>query len=192
MFADRVALIALSTLSLVSAQANSNSTFTIDPDEVTPLEHSNWCTAQTNSCNTLCGSVLQNNCDLTTLDFLCECEGDSYPDMNLYQNTIPWFVCTKLQDNCIEANVGNANGQKNCTATYGDKCGTEDVNDHKGEGAATVTTSSSASAEPTSTESSTASSLTSSSMDGAAPTAHAQFIGNGAAAVALGLLAYAL
>ncbi|KAJ3578975.1 hypothetical protein NPX13_g1590 [Xylaria arbuscula] len=166
MFADRVALIALSTLSLVSAQANSNSTFTIDPDEVTPLEHSNWCTAQTNSCNTLCGTVLQNNCDL--------------------------FVCTKLQDNCIEANVGNANGQKNCTATYGDKCGTEDVNDHKGEGAATVTTSSSATAEPTSTESSTASSLTSSSMDGAAPTAHAQFIGNGAAAVALGLLAYAL
>ncbi|KAK5629996.1 hypothetical protein RRF57_005711 [Xylaria bambusicola] len=101
------------------------------------------------------------------------------------------FVCTKLQDNCIADNAGNLAGQKNCTATFKDHCGTEDVNDHKGEGAATVTPSSSTSAGPQST-SSTTSAPTTSSSDGAAPTAHVQFIGNGAVAVALGLLAYAL
>ncbi|KAI0910760.1 hypothetical protein F4823DRAFT_346154 [Ustulina deusta] len=191
MFADRVALLALSTLSLVSAQANSNSTFTINPSEVTPLEQSNWCNAQQNSCNTLCGTVLRNDCDPSTLDFSCECVGGTYPDMNEFENTIPWFVCTKLQDDCTADNAGNAAGQKNCTATFGDKCGTENVSDHQGEGAATTTTSSSASATPHSTTTAAPSSSTS---EGAAtiPTAHIQHLGNGAAAIALGLLAYAL
>ncbi|TGJ83978.1 hypothetical protein E0Z10_g4758 [Xylaria hypoxylon] len=189
MFADQVALFALSTLSLVSAQANSNSTFKIDPSEVTALQQSNWCNAQQSSCSTLCGSVLRNDCETDTLDFLCECSGETYPDMNKFKNTIPWFVCTELQDDCTAENAGNAAGQKNCTATFGDNCGTEDVQDHQGEGAATVTTSSSTSAQSTPTPTAAPSSSTS---EGAAPTAHIKHIGNGAAAVALGLLAYAL
>ncbi|KAI1420372.1 hypothetical protein F5Y12DRAFT_131485 [Xylaria sp. FL1777] len=193
MFADRVALLALSTLSLVSAQANSNSTFTINPSEVTPLEQSNWCTAQENSCTTLCGTVLQNSCEPNTLDFLCECEGETYPDMNKFKNTIPWFVCTQLQSDCTAQNAGNAAGQKNCTATYGDKCGTEDVNDHKGEGAATTTTTTTSSSTSIAAQTTTAAPSSSTSEGAAAiPTAHIQHIGNGAAAVALGLLAYAL
>ncbi|KAI1311420.1 hypothetical protein F5Y03DRAFT_306697 [Xylaria venustula] len=192
MFTDRVALLALSALSLVSAQSDSNSTFKIDPSEVTPLQQSNWCNAQQNSCSTLCGSVLQNNCDPSSLNFLCECEGQSYPDMNKFENTIPWFVCTQLQDDCTAQNAGNAAGQKNCTATYGSKCGTEDVNDHQGEGAATTSTSSSATST-TAKSTSTAEPTTSSSSGAASvPTAHVQHFGNGAAAVALGLLAYAL
>ncbi|KAI0429303.1 hypothetical protein F5Y09DRAFT_310718 [Xylaria sp. FL1042] len=190
---DRAALLALSALSLVSAQANSNSTFKIDPSEVTPLDQSNWCLAEQNSCSTLCGTVIINSCEPETLDFSCECEGNSYPDMNKFQNTIPWFVCTQLQDNCTAENAGNAAGQKNCTATYGSKCGTENVDDHKGEGAATSTTSSSSSVAPQSTSASTAAPSSSTSEAAAAiPTAHIQHIGNGAAAVALGLLAYAL
>ncbi|KAI0535843.1 hypothetical protein GGR58DRAFT_423540 [Xylaria digitata] len=191
MFAHQTALLALSTFSLVSAQANSNSTFKIDPSEVTSLQQSQWCSAQQASCSTLCGSVLRNDCETSTLDFVCECSGQTFPDMNLYKNTIPWFVCTELQDTCTAENAGNLAGQKNCTATYGDKCGTEDVQDHQGEGAATTTSSSSTSAGSQSTPTST-SEPTSSTSEGAAPTAHIKHIGNGAAAVALGLLAYAL
>ncbi|KAF2963279.1 hypothetical protein GQX73_g10302 [Xylaria multiplex] len=127
----------------------------------------------------------------STLDFVCECSGQTFPDMNLYKNTIPWFVCTELQDTCTAENAGNLAGQKNCTATYGDNCGTEDVQDHQGEGAATTTASSSTSAGSQSTPTSS-SAPTSSTSEGAAPTAHIKHIGNGAAAVALGLLAYAL
>ncbi|KAI0450615.1 hypothetical protein F5B21DRAFT_490322 [Xylaria acuta] len=192
MFADQAALLALSVLTLVSAQANSNSTFKLDnPDKVAPFQRSTWCGGQQDSCNTLCGSVLINNCDTKTLDFECECAGNSYPDMNKFENTIPWFVCEQLQADCITANENNANGQKNCTATFQDNCGTEDVEDHKGEGAASATTSSSTSAAPqptTTTEPETSSS----SAAASAPTAYVHHIGNGAAAVALGLLAYAL
>jgi hypothetical protein len=100
------------------------------------------------------------------------------------------FVCEKLQDNCIVANENNAAGQKNCTATFKNHCGTESVQDHQGEGSASPTTSSSISttAEPTSA----AATSTSSSKGGAVPTAHVQVLGNGAAAVALGVLAYVL
>ncbi|KAI1131725.1 hypothetical protein F5Y10DRAFT_232934 [Nemania abortiva] len=190
MFADRTALLALSALTLVSAQANSNSTFKIDPSEVSDLEQSTWCNAQQDSCGTLCGSAIINDCTPSTLDFECECTGGNYPDMNLFENTIPWFVCEQLQADCISTNAGNLAGQKNCTATYGDNCGTEMVADHAGEGAASATTStsSSATAQATTTQPATSSS----SGAAAAPTAHMHHIGNGAAAVALGLLAYAL
>ncbi|KAI0486327.1 hypothetical protein F4859DRAFT_511321 [Xylaria cf. heliscus] len=193
MFANQVALLALSALTLVSAQANSNSTFKIDPDSVDSLQRSTWCNGQQDSCNTLCGSVLVNNCDTKTLDFECECAGNSFPDMNKFENTIPWFVCEQLQANCITANEMNAAGQKNCTTTFQDNCGTENVQDHKGEGAAVSTTASSSSASATPQATTTTGPETSSSSAAAsAPTAYVHHLGNGAAAVALGLLAYAL
>ncbi|KAH8159521.1 hypothetical protein CIB48_g8731 [Xylaria polymorpha] len=194
MFVDQVALLALSALSaltLVSAQANSNSTFTIDPDLVDPLKRSTWCNGQQDSCNTLCGSPLVNNCDTKTLDFECECAGNGFPDMNKFENTIPWFVCEELQANCITANENNAAGQKNCTATFQDNCGTESVQDHKGEGVVSATTSASSSATPQPTATTEPETSTSSGA-ASAPTAYVHHIGNGAAAVALGLLAYAL
>ncbi|KAI3323359.1 hypothetical protein HD806DRAFT_544112 [Xylariaceae sp. AK1471] len=192
MFANHIALVALSALTmLVSAQSSSNSTFKIDPSLVNALDQSTWCSGQQDSCQTLCGSVpILNMCDTTSLNFECECTGGSYPDMNKFMNTMPWFVCTRLQQNCIVTEENNAAGQKNCTATYGDKCGTESVQDHQGEGAAQPTTSSSATAEPTSQ--STGAPTSSSSNAAALPTAHIQHIGNGAAAVAIGVLAYVL
>ncbi|KAI1188874.1 hypothetical protein F5B17DRAFT_241603 [Nemania serpens] len=193
MFADQAALLALSALTLVSAQANSNSTFKIDPNQVDPLQQSMWCNAQQDSCNTLCGSVLINDCTPSTLDFVCECAGQSYPDMNKFENTIPWFVCELLQKNCIATNAGNLAGQKNCTATYQDNCGSENVQDHQGEGAATPTPTPSSISSTVAPQSTSAPPATSTSSAAATvPTPYIQNIGNGAAAVAMGLLAYAL
>ncbi|KAI2635371.1 hypothetical protein GGS21DRAFT_78072 [Xylaria nigripes] len=188
MFFDRVALVAASGLALVSAQANSNSSFTIDPSQVDPLDRATWCGAQQDSCTTLCGSVIVNNCDTTTLDFECECAGSQFPDMNKFENTMPWFVCIRLQDNCIVSTQNDLAGQKNCTATFKDHCGTENVQDHKGEGAASPTPTSSASSQSKPTGSTTPSPSTSSG----AAIANIQRIGNGAAVVAFALLAYAL
>ncbi|KAI1820801.1 hypothetical protein F4861DRAFT_38687 [Xylaria intraflava] len=192
MFVGRAPFVALSGLALVAAQDHSNSTFKIDPSQVNPLDQSTWCNAQQNSCATLCGSVMVNNCDPSSLNFECECAGSNFPDMNLYKSTVPWFVCTRLQDNCIVANENNAAGQKNCTATFGDHCGTENVQDHQGQGSVSPTTSSSTSAQPQSTKTDAPASSSTSSGAATAPTAHIQHIGNGAAAVAIGLLAYAL
>ncbi|KAI1096063.1 hypothetical protein F5B19DRAFT_217276 [Rostrohypoxylon terebratum] len=90
MFTTNVAVAALSALTLVSAQANSNSTFTIDPSTVDISDRVSWCQGQSDSCGTLCGSVLNNSCSTDTLDFSCECQGGNYPDMNKFENTMPW------------------------------------------------------------------------------------------------------
>ncbi|KAI1780138.1 hypothetical protein F4818DRAFT_437427 [Hypoxylon cercidicola] len=192
MFTINAAVVALSALTLVSAQANSNSTFTIDPNQVDLSDRVSWCQGETDSCNTVCGTAIDNNCSPTTLDFTCVCQGDNEPDMNVYQNAMPWFVCERLQQNCITTTENNAAGQRNCTATFGDKCGTEDVNDHAGEGAASsTTTTSSASSTGTAAAETSTSVSTSSSLAAAVPTS-VQYLGNGAAAAALGLFAYML
>ncbi|KAI0012176.1 putative amidoligase enzyme-domain-containing protein [Xylariaceae sp. FL0662B] len=182
MFTKFAATVALSALALVSAQANSNSTFKIDPQQVDISDAVAWCTGEQDSCNTLCGTVIDNDCSTDTLDFTCVCQGGNQPDMNLYKNTMPWFVCTKLQDNCIVQTENNAAGQKNCTETFGDKCGTENVADHAGEGASSssATPSGTAAAESSSTNTAVP---TSSSEAAAMPTG-VQYLGNGAAAVA--------
>ncbi|KAI1452351.1 hypothetical protein F4805DRAFT_31774 [Annulohypoxylon moriforme] len=190
MFTTSVAVVALSALGLVSAQSNSNSTFTIDPNTVDISDRVAWCQGQTDSCGTICGNAINNACSTDTLDFTCECQGGNYPDMNVFENTMPWFVCERLQSNCITQEENNAAGQKNCTETFGDKCGTENVTAHAGEG---ETTSSSSSAAPSGSATAASSSAAASSTSHAAavPT-NVQYIGNGAAAVALGLFAYML
>ncbi|KAI1659874.1 putative amidoligase enzyme-domain-containing protein [Daldinia decipiens] len=181
----RAAAVVLSALALVSAQANSNSTFKIDPTEVDISDRVNWCQGQQDSCSTICGSVVQNGCSVDTLDFQCVCQGGNEPDMNEFMNTVPWFVCERLQSDCITQNENNAAGQKNCTSTFGDKCGTEDVDKHKGEGSVSSTSSSSAAPSGTATPASSA--APSSSSEAAAVPTHIQYLGNGAAAVALGM-----
>ncbi|KAI8961361.1 hypothetical protein F5Y11DRAFT_326343 [Daldinia sp. FL1419] len=193
MINTRAAALVLSALTLVSAQANSNSTFKIDPQDVDISDRVAWCQGQQDSCGTICGAVVQNGCSTDTLDFQCVCQGDNEPDMNLYMNTVPWFVCERLQSNCITQNENNAAGQKNCTSTFGDNCGKEDVDKHKGEGSVSSTTSSSsaASGSATATPASSAAPSSSSSEAAAVPT-NIQYLRNGAAAVALGMFAYML
>ena len=86
MFGQKIAVIALSALGVVSAQSQN---FTIDPNSVelgtrgtslpptftdreeemakaTRLTHFNtasWCTAQQNNCDTICGAASGNTCD---------------------------------------------------------------------------------------------------------------------------------
>ncbi|KAI1414816.1 hypothetical protein F5Y13DRAFT_197347 [Hypoxylon sp. FL1857] len=189
MFTTSAAIVALSALTLVSAQANSNSTFKIDPSTVDISDRVTWCQGETDSCTTLCGTAIDNSCSTDTLDFQCTCQGGNSPDMNLYQNTVPWYVCERLQQNCIVQFENNAAGQRNCTQTYGDKCGTEQVEDHAGQGATGGTSSSStvsASGSATAAASNTAAPSSSSSEAAAVPT-NVQYLGNGAAAVAVGL-----
>ncbi|KAI1383357.1 uncharacterized protein F4822DRAFT_75171 [Hypoxylon trugodes] len=191
MITIHAAAVALCAVTLVSAQANSNSTFKIDPDSVDISKKVTWCQGQQDSCGTLCGTAITNDCSVDTLDFKCVCQGNNSPDLNLYENTMPWFVCEQNQDNCIQQTENNAAGQKNCTSTFSDHCGKESVADHAGEGSVSTTTSSSSAPSGSATAASSSAAPSSTSSAGAVPT-HVQYIGNGAAAVAVGLFAYML
>ncbi|KKY37202.1 putative pci domain-containing protein [Diaporthe ampelina] len=182
---------ALSAL-LVSAQ---NSSFTIDPTEVTLSERAQWCSAQSSTCTTLCDSNPQDNsCDVDTLDYTCNCQNGSAPGLQYYTQTIDTFVCQRAFQDCNEANVGNAKGQENCTTSIQDNCGTLDPADYSAAPTSTGSSSETASATSggsSSTADSSSSGASSSSSQAAAPT-NIQHLGTGALAAGMGILAYLL
>ncbi|KAK7719564.1 hypothetical protein SLS64_001741 [Diaporthe eres] len=185
-----VVVSALSAL-LVSAQ---NSTFSIDPTEVTLSERAQWCSAQSSTCNTLCDSNPQDNsCDVDTLDFSCNCQNGSAPGLQYYTQTMDTFICQRAFQDCNEANVGNAKGQENCTTSIQDNCGTLDPADYSATPSATESSSSETASATSGGSSSTASagSASSSSSQAAAPT-NIQHLGTGALAAGMGVLAYLL
>ncbi|ROV91833.1 hypothetical protein VSDG_06526 [Cytospora chrysosperma] len=184
-----IAVTALAAL-LVAAD---NSTFTIDPTEVELTTRASWCNGQTSTCDTLCeSSAEENSCDPNTLDYSCTCSNGSAPGLQYYTQTIDTYVCQQAFTDCNEANVGNAAGQKNCTTSIQDNCGTLDPADFS---AASPSTSSAAStASATSAASSSAASAAASSTASAAAAAATNFqhIGTGALAAGMGVLAYLL
>ncbi|KAH6646154.1 hypothetical protein BKA67DRAFT_95590 [Truncatella angustata] len=187
MFVQKVAIVAMSALTVVSA---GNSTFTIDPNSVTLSLRASWCTSERNACTQICGNAPDNDCDVNTLSYSCTCDDGTSPDMNEYANSLPFYICQQAFTNCIAANVGSATGQANCTTSIQDNCGTKNAS------SAATTTSSAASTSSTGTATGTAATnsgsatSTSSSAGGSMPTG-IQHLSNGAIAVA-GLLAFAL
>lgn len=188
-----IALSALSAL-LVSAQ---NSTFQIDPSEVELSTRAQWCTAQSNTCGTLCdGNPEENDCQVETLQYACTCQNGSAPGLQYYTQTMDTFVCQQAFTDCNNANVGNANGQKNCTTSIQDNCGTLDPADYSaapsstGDSGSSETASSTASGTASSTAESSAGA--SSEPSTAAAATNIQNLGTGALAAGMGILAYLL
>ncbi|KAI0137109.1 hypothetical protein BJ170DRAFT_590052 [Xylariales sp. AK1849] len=181
MFGQKVATVALFALSSVLAK-----NFTIDPNSVTISERASWCTAETNTCNSLCNDDTNAiGCDPVALTATCTCSDGTVPELSDYTNSLQYFICEKAADQCIAANVGSQTGQSNCTTSIRDECGTKNAS-------AAVTTSSVTSSSATGTATKAASSTaaaSSTSSAGAMPTS-LQHLGNGAAAVAIGLFVY--
>lgn len=182
MFARNIGIVALSALSLVSA-AN----FTIDPTEVSLSTRAAWCRGQTNVCDELCGGIAKKNtCDDTDLSFTCTCNNGTAPGLEYYSDSMPTHICEQAFADCNLANVGNAQGQANCTTSIQDKCGKLNAANATTDSGSSSTTTTSASASAKTTTPST-----SSSTAAAVPTS-IQHLGNGAAAVAAGLFALML
>jgi hypothetical protein len=120
MFGQKIAVVALSALGVVSAQSQN---FTISPDSVEIATRASWCTAQQNNCDTICGAASANSCDPGTLDYKCTCAGGTTPDLAEYKNTMPFYICQEAADQCNLQKVGDKSGQDACTANIRDKCG---------------------------------------------------------------------
>ncbi|OAA65434.1 hypothetical protein SPI_02221 [Niveomyces insectorum RCEF 264] len=186
--------VALSALAVTAAAQD----FTINPAAVPLSTRANWCVAEGNTCSTLCdGNPTANSCDPNTLNFTCSCQNNSAPGLQYYLQTMPTFICNEAYQECIEANVGSATGQSNCTTSIKDMCGQLNPDNY------TAAAPSSSSAAPTATgkgasntgsaapNSPSSSPTATHSTNGVAPTALAR-VGTGAAAVAVGVFAYLL
>ncbi|KAL1895081.1 hypothetical protein Sste5346_005503 [Sporothrix stenoceras] len=192
---NSVVFVALSALGVANAVTN----FTINPDDVSLTQRSNWCTAQDNTCSTLCdGNPKANSCTPSTLNYTCLCQNGSAPGLEYYTQTLPTFICQEAYSECNAANVGNAQAQSNCTTSIQDQCGSLNPENYTAAApsstAATTATTATTKASGTATGATTGGTsapTTTSSDSGAMPTAFGH-LGNGAAAMAVGLFAYLL
>ncbi|KAL2001224.1 hypothetical protein VTN02DRAFT_2085 [Thermoascus thermophilus] len=121
----RTLLLALaSAVSIVTAQS-------IDPDSVPLSTRDQWCESQKSSCPLLClqlpgasESPEQNSCNSTTLAYSCVCSNGQSPNASEYSQTIPYFVCTEHNNQC----VNNCNGVASCQSAcrQDNPCGAQD------------------------------------------------------------------
>ncbi|KAI9866637.1 MAG: hypothetical protein M1813_001189 [Trichoglossum hirsutum] len=120
-------LIAIAITSFVGFAASQ----TIDPSTVPIALRSNWCLAQTTSCPLIClqtpgnsESPQQNTCDAPTLSFSCVCSNGATPNATEYSQTIPYFICTESNNECVNNCGGNSGCQSACRTSH--PCGAQD------------------------------------------------------------------
>ncbi|OLN97007.1 hypothetical protein CCHL11_02254 [Colletotrichum chlorophyti] len=189
------ALLALSAAASVSAQRKIYVASDLqNPGAIDISLRSAWCTGERNTCGALCDRATTNDCDVTTLEYSCICSNGTAPGLEYYDQSMPSFICMQAFSECNTANVGNRDGQENCTTSIKDQCGTLNATEvHATSAAATTTT-----AAPTGTGTGSANTAattapsSSSSSAFAAPTANPARYGNAAAIAAIGLFAYLL
>ncbi|CAO3573476.1 unnamed protein product [Mortierella alpina] len=90
-----------------------------------------WCQNQVGFCTNVCQELTNgaethsNQCDIQTLDFICECSDGAAPNITEYTYTIPYFLCTAENQECIQNCKLSDNNcytgctqKRNCTAEF--------------------------------------------------------------------------
>ncbi|KAB2577862.1 hypothetical protein BFW01_g4472 [Lasiodiplodia theobromae] len=105
-----------STLAVLFAVAGLASAQTIDPDTVSIEDRNQWCLAQTSQCPLIClqtnkdAAVQSNECDSETLQYSCVCANGLSPNVTEYSQTMPYFICTEVNNRCVDS-CGTGNNQ---------------------------------------------------------------------------------
>ncbi|TGO52841.1 hypothetical protein BOTNAR_0312g00020 [Botryotinia narcissicola] len=173
-------IVGLSIVALVAAQSSNE---TIDPNTIDAPTRSQWCTAEINTCGTLCsGAVDANTCDTiskihshenpcsNSLNYTCTCSSNgSTPGLQYYRQTLPTYICETVFAKCIAAGENDAAAQKLCRETEAKNCGQLDPDNYTAP--ATTSASSTASATATGTSAASATSTSAAATSSAAASA---------------------
>ncbi|KAF7936359.1 uncharacterized protein EAE98_002578 [Botrytis deweyae] len=161
-------IVGLSIVALVAAQSSND---TIVPSTIDAVTRSQWCTAEINTCGTLCsGAVDANSCDTDSLNYTCTCSSNgSTPGLQYYTQTLPTYICETVFANCIAAGENDAAAQKLCRETEAKNCGQLDPDNYTAP--ATTSASSTASATATGTSAASATSASAAATSSAAASA---------------------
>jgi len=130
----------------------------------------------------------------TTLTYSCLCANGSTPDLALYKNTLPDYICQANFAACIKAHPDDAVGQGKCKTDIQANCGTLDVANFTSTPASTrssaaVAVATTTSASPTANVKAATTSAAASATSSAAGVALAAGKQAGAGVLAAGLLA---
>ncbi|KAI9728805.1 MAG: hypothetical protein M1834_007191 [Cirrosporium novae-zelandiae] len=124
-------MFSLTTFMAVVGIAALASSLTIDPDSVSLSTRKYWCQEQTSSCPLIClqmanttSSPESNTCDASTLEYSCVCSNGISPNETEYSLTIPYFICTEYDNQCVTA----CGSDSSCAAACRDDnpCGAQD------------------------------------------------------------------
>ncbi|KAF2707484.1 hypothetical protein K504DRAFT_446625 [Pleomassaria siparia CBS 279.74] len=146
-------VLALSVLSKAQAQ------YTIDPNSVTIANRDAWCVNQKSQCPLIClqqpGVTSQdteaNDCNPDDLSYSCICDNGVSPNLTMYSQTIPYYVCTEWGQQCVSNCGGVQSCQSDCLQNH--PCGAQ--NAYKGNATVSSILAASSAAAATQTPSST-------------------------------------
>lgn len=114
-------ILAFGVLAL-SALSKAQEQYTIDPDTVTEANRDAWCLNQKSQCPLIClqqpGVTTQdteeNECDPADLSYSCICDNGVSPNLTMYSQTIPYYICTEWGQQCVD-NCGDVQScQSDC------------------------------------------------------------------------------
>ncbi|KAL2802609.1 hypothetical protein BJX63DRAFT_106164 [Aspergillus granulosus] len=82
----------------------------IDPADIDKATREQWCISQRSACPLLCLQIpgasetpTYNDCDADTLAYNCVCDNGQSPNASEYSQTIPYYLCTERNNQCVKA-----------------------------------------------------------------------------------------
>ncbi|KAF2417709.1 hypothetical protein EJ08DRAFT_599835 [Tothia fuscella] len=132
-----VILTIVPSTSIVLAQIIGSTCCGIQPDSIALSSREFWCATELVSCPAVCGNTtISNQCDAQTLSYSCICNATYAPDMSIYTETIPYYLCTEWSNQCVVQSAGNDTFDLiSCRAT---SCGTLNPNPRRAKSSSTI------------------------------------------------------
>ncbi|OJJ32012.1 hypothetical protein ASPWEDRAFT_91928, partial [Aspergillus wentii DTO 134E9] len=142
----------LFVLAAVVRLVSCQTTASVDTGSLDQSTKDSWCQSQTSSCPLIClqlpgatGNTKENSCNAKTLDYSCVCSNGLSPNASQYSLTIPYFLCTEANNECVNnCNGGDSSCQSACRTK--NPCGAQNPKRVNTTASATPTATSSASA----------------------------------------------
>ncbi|KAH7408088.1 hypothetical protein DE146DRAFT_361996 [Phaeosphaeria sp. MPI-PUGE-AT-0046c] len=114
---------ALASLSAAQTTPQNNYPYRIDPQSVSTTDKATWCQNQMAQCPLIClqqpgvssMTTEANDCNAENLTYDCVCENGVSPNVTMYSQTLPFYICQAYGTQCV-ANCGL--GANTCA----DKC----------------------------------------------------------------------
>ncbi|KAF9894314.1 hypothetical protein FE257_007817 [Aspergillus nanangensis] len=144
----------LQSLAVIASVVGLASTQTINLDDVPIATRDQWCQAQTSSCPLLClqmkgtsSTPTENTCDPKTLSYFCTCDNGQSPNATEYSQTIPYFICTEQNNQCVSnCDAANQSCQSDCRTK--NPCGAQNPQRYNATSTATSTPAATTSLAP--------------------------------------------
>ncbi|CAI6278381.1 unnamed protein product [Periconia digitata] len=117
-----LALSLLAAVGFVAAQEQ----YTIDPNSVPKNTRDYWCKMSKTQCPLIClqqpgvktSNTINNDCDADALTYACTCDNNVSPNITMYTQTLPYFICTEWGTQCRKDCGSDNTCADKCTADH--------------------------------------------------------------------------